>query len=154
MKSAILIAIVLMLQQASFKDRQLNEARVKIAYEHVEDTVKMYFNAKRLSMEKFQLFIRAFKREDKLEVWIKERNKTQFVLLQTYDFCATSGSLGPKRKQGDLQIPEGVYHINHFNPVSNFYLSLGINYPNASDLILSNKKILVMPFIFTEAAQQ
>jgi murein L,D-transpeptidase YafK len=75
-----------------------------------------------------------------LEVWIKEKNKEQFVLLHTYSFCTTSGTLGPKRKQGDLQIPEGVYKINHFNPVSNFYLSLGINYPNESDLILSDKK--------------
>ena len=62
-----------------------------------------------------------------------------FTLLHTYDFCTTSGSLGPKRKEGDLQIPEGVYHINHFNPISNFYLSLGISYPNASDNILSDK---------------
>ena len=69
---------------------------------------------------------------------MKERNQEEFVLLCTYDFCTTSGVLGPKRKEGDLQIPEGVYHINHFNPVSNFYLSLGLNYPNASDKILSH----------------
>jgi murein L,D-transpeptidase YafK len=140
MKTTFLIAVLLMLQQASFKETQLNEARVKIAYEHVQDTVKKYFSDKKLSMEKFQLFVRAFKKEQILEVWIKEKNEDQFVLLHTYDFCATSGVLGPKRKQGDLQIPEGIYSINHFNPVSNFYLSLGINYPNQSDLILSDKK--------------
>lgn len=139
MKFISFALILLMLQQASFKETQLQQARVKIAYEHAEDTVKKYFQEKRLSMENFQLFIRAFKKEEKLEVWIKEKNKEQFVLLQIYDFCAMSGILGPKRKEGDLQIPEGVYTINHFNPVSNFYLSLGINYPNTSDLILSNK---------------
>lgn len=90
-------------------------------------------------MDKFKLFLRAFKKEQILEVWIKEKGREQFTLLHTYDFCSSSGTLGPKRKEGDLQIPEGIYQINHFNPLSNFYLSLGINYPNESDKILSDK---------------
>ena len=40
--------------------------------------------------------------------------------------------------EGDYQVPEGFYYINEFNPRSNYYLSLGINYPNASDKILSD----------------
>ncbi len=43
---------------------------------------------------------------------------------------------GPKRREGDLQIPEGFYHISAFNPWSNFHLSLCINYPNRSDRVL------------------
>jgi murein L,D-transpeptidase YafK len=140
MKFLSVFCLLLILQQESFKQTQLRQVRVKIAYEHAEDSVKRLFANKRLSMDKCQMFIRAFKKEAVLEVWVKEKNADNFVLLHTYDFCATSGELGPKRKQGDLQIPEGVYQINHFNPVSNFYLSLGINYPNASDLILSDKK--------------
>jgi murein L,D-transpeptidase YafK len=49
-----------------------------------------------------------------------------------------SGTLGPKRMEGDYQMPEGFYYINEFNPNSNFHLSLGLNYPNASDRILSD----------------
>jgi len=49
-----------------------------------------------------------------------------------------SGSMGPKRMEGDYQVPEGFYHINEFNPNSNYHLSLGINYPNTSDRILSD----------------
>jgi murein L,D-transpeptidase YafK len=49
-----------------------------------------------------------------------------------------SGSLGPKRMEGDYQMPEGFYYINEFNPNSNFHLALGLNYPNASDRILSD----------------
>ena len=41
--------------------------------------------------------------------------------------------MGPKRRRGDGQIPEGFYFIDRFNPLSNFYLSLGLNYPNAAD---------------------
>ena len=35
--------------------------------------------------------------------------------------------------QGDEQVPEGFYYIDRFNPMSKFYLSLGLNYPNRSD---------------------
>jgi len=131
--------VALMIQQSSFKEKQLKHSRVKTAYNEKEAIVKNYFTDKKFLFDQFQLFIRAFKKEQKLEVWIKEKNKQAFSLLHTYDFCTTSGTLGPKRKEGDLQIPEGVYHINHFNPQSNFYLSLGLNYPNASDKILSDK---------------
>ena len=40
--------------------------------------------------------------------------------------------------EGDYQVPEGFYYINEFNPRSSYYLSLGINYPNASDQVLSD----------------
>ena len=132
--------LLIMLQGASFKQSQLKQGRVKTAYEEKEKTVQQYFKAKNLNYAGFQLFIRAFKKDQELEVWIKEKDQTTYSLLHTYEFCTTSGTLGPKRREGDLQIPEGVYHINHFNPQSNFYLSLGINYPNASDKILSDKK--------------
>jgi murein L,D-transpeptidase YafK len=134
------IVLLLMLAQTTFKQEQLRHARVKTAFEEKEGTVKSYFYQKNLGYNDFQLFIRAFKKEKLMEVWVKETSKEKYVLLHSYDFCSTSGNLGPKRKEGDLQIPEGIYTINHFNPQSNFYLSLGINYPNASDKILSDPK--------------
>lgn len=136
----LIISAMLLTTPPSFKDGQLKNARVKAAYELKEQTVKNYFTKKGLKYEGFQLFIRALKKEMKLEAWVKEKGKEEFQLLTTYDFCTTSGKLGPKRKEGDYQIPEGIYSINHFNPQSNFHLSLGINYPNASDQILSDKK--------------
>jgi murein L,D-transpeptidase YafK len=51
-----------------------------------------------------------------------------------------SGSIGPKRSEGDNQVPEGFYYINEFNPRSNYHLALGLNYPNVSDKILSSTK--------------
>jgi murein L,D-transpeptidase YafK len=130
----------MLFQQSSFKTTQLKNSRVKTAYDEKEAVVKKYFEEKNLSFKGFHLFLRAFKREKVLEVWIKEQNKTSFTLLHTYDICSSSGTLGPKRKEGDYQVPEGIYHINHFNPLSNFYLSLGVSYPNDSDRILSDKK--------------
>jgi murein L,D-transpeptidase YafK len=121
----------------SFKDDQLRFDRVKAAYEEKENVVNGMLKTKGIDGN-YKLFLRAFKKEKELEVWVTQG--TTYQLLATYNFCTSSGTLGPKRKEGDLQIPEGVYHINHFNPFSTFHLSLGINYPNASDRILGDKE--------------
>ena len=59
-------------------------------------------------------------------------------LIRTYPIAAASGGPGPKRREGDNQVPEGVYQVNRFNPNSRFHLSLGLNYPNKSDRILGD----------------
>jgi murein L,D-transpeptidase YafK len=84
------------------------------------------------------MYVRTFKQEKQLEVWVKNDWKETFSLFKVYKVCATSGTFGPKRKEGDKQIPEGFYYINEFNPNSNYHLALGLNYPNASDAILSD----------------
>ncbi len=91
-----------------------------------------------IKREEVRLFLRAFKYEQKLEIWLRQDGKEGHELLKTYHFCTSSGTLGPKRREGDFQIPEGVYHIDRFNPKSRFFLSLGLNYPNTSDRILGN----------------
>lgn len=88
--------------------------------------------AQGLDSTKVHIFLRAFKREELLEIWGR-RPDGPHVLLETYPFCTNSGTLGPKRREGDFQIPEGVYHIDRFNPNSRFHLSLGLNYPNPAD---------------------
>ena len=54
-------------------------------------------------------------------------------ILAMYPFTGFSGTDGPKRREGDGQIPEGVYAITHLNPRSKFHLSLRLNYPNDLD---------------------
>lgn len=141
MKIFILAVSLFMLPQETFKQRQLKFTRVKDAYSEKENTVKNYFLHKNLNYQGFHMFVRAFKREQVLEVWIKENAASRYELLTQYDFCSVSGNLGPKRKEGDRQIPEGIYFLNHFNPQSNFHLSLGINYPNRSDKLLGDKQM-------------
>jgi murein L,D-transpeptidase YafK len=139
MKVLLLIGILMTAQGISFKEKQLQHSRVKGAYEEKEKIVQDYFSKRNIPYSGFSLFIRAFKSEQVVEVWVKTDGK-EYKHLVTYPFCTTSGVLGPKRKEGDLQIPEGFYTLNHFNPQSNFHLSLGISYPNASDKILSDKR--------------
>jgi murein L,D-transpeptidase YafK len=80
------------------------------------------------------ILIRAYKKEAEMEVWKKARSG-RFVLLKTFPICRWSGQLGPKRKQGDRQTPEGFYTIapGQMNPNSAYYLSFDIGYPNAYD---------------------
>lgn len=119
--------------QNSFKANQLKFERVEKAYNEKWDNLKKDLKTANFG-NNFLMIINAYKAEGELEVWLKNRNDKAYSLFRTYDFCAHSGVLGPKVIEGDKQTPEGFYYINVFNPVSNFYLSLGVNYPNAVDL--------------------
>ncbi|MEO8000287.1 MAG: murein L,D-transpeptidase family protein [Arenimonas sp.] len=79
------------------------------------------------------VFIRIFKAEKTLEVWI--RKKDQYVLFHTYPICTYSGRLGPKTREGDNQAPEGFYRVglNQLNPQSNYHLAFNLGYPNTYD---------------------
>ena len=123
----------------NFLDNQLKYARVRTAQAQKDSIVKQIFKNNNIECPTNEIFIRAFKSEAILELWAKDNKSNKFVKLKTYNICALSGELGPKRRRGDLQIPEGFYQISDFNPVSNFYLSLKINYPNNSDKILGYK---------------
>lgn len=90
--------------------------------------------------EAVQLLLLAFKEEGVLEAHVRSGPDLDFQLFKTYPICGRSGGPGPKRRSGDLQVPEGFYHINRFNPNSRFHLSLGINYPNQADRLLGDAK--------------
>lgn len=120
----------------SFKTEQLKFSRVKTAYVEKWNTVKGKLVKAGIDTSRFEIFIRAFKREAELEVWARSKN-ARYKLVETYSICSSSGELGPKRRQGDGQVPEGFYQVSVFNPISSYHLSLGINYPNKSDKIIA-----------------
>jgi len=124
----------------SFLKDQRRYKRFRVAEKEALETVQTMFKEKELSFPNTQLFIRVFKKEERVELWAYSEKKSEYVLVKYYEVCEQSGELGPKRKEGDRQVPEGVYFIDRFNPFSDYYLSLGINYPNASDKILGDKK--------------
>jgi murein L,D-transpeptidase YafK len=124
----------------NFKAKQHKNERVIEARLSKEKNLKSLFESKAMSFPPKAIFLRAFKQEETLELWVKSKENDKFQFFKSYKFTKSSGTLGPKRKQGDYQIPEGFYYIERFNPLSNFYLSLGINYPNESDKLLGDKK--------------
>lgn len=136
----ILITHSACLAQDGFRESQQRYPRVRQAYSEKWDLLEELMAANQIRPETMELYLVAYKQEKEFQVWAGNRGEGHLRLLKSYDICTTSGRLGPKRRQGDGQIPEGFYHIRVFNPASSFHLSLGINYPNASDRILSDRE--------------
>jgi murein L,D-transpeptidase YafK len=79
-----------------------------------------------------ELIFVGLKKERIFQVYAKNSEGTK--LIKEYPFTAFSGELGPKLKEGDKQIPEGIYHIEYLNPNSSYYLSMKVSYPNEFDI--------------------
>ncbi|MEX1182013.1 MAG: L,D-transpeptidase family protein [Gemmatimonadota bacterium] len=119
--------------ESAFAREQLRHSRVRLAQLHTRPTISRLFNEKNIRHPAAEVFLRVFKHERVLEVWVRPVDDARFQLLRTYGICALAGKPGPKRRQGDAQVPEGFYYIDMFNPTSAYHLSLRINYPNARD---------------------
>jgi murein L,D-transpeptidase YafK len=113
--------------------------RTNRVFRNIKDSVINDVKSKGFEWPIQFVYLRSFKMEKELEVWVKNDEAESFKLYKTYNVCAGSGTFGPKRREGDKQIPEGFYYINEWKPNSNYHMALGLNYPNASDLILSDQ---------------
>lgn len=94
--------------------------------------------AQKYKDQNIEMMVSAFKQEKTLIVYLKHKSDDTFEKFWEHPVLAASGKLGPKRKEGDRQVPEGFYVIDRFNPNSQYHLSLGLDYPNKSDRILGD----------------
>jgi len=92
---------------------------------------KPYFTAAGLDYPPKKVLLVGIKSQKKLEVWGADGEDFRF--LREYPILAASGRLGPKRRAGDNQVPEGIYQVESLNPNSRFHLALRLNYPNPYD---------------------
>ena len=97
------------------------------AYHHLAP----YFRRQGLPYPPHEIAILVFKQERRLELWARENGPWKFI--RSYGVLAASGGPGPKLRNGDHQVPEGIYHIVGLNPNSLFNLSMELNYPNEFD---------------------
>jgi hypothetical protein len=79
-----------------------------------------------------RLWLLAVKDERRLELWAETPGRAR-MRVTAWPVLAASGVAGPKLREGDLQVPEGVYRIPLLNPTSAYHLSLKVDYPNARD---------------------
>ena len=121
---------------AAFWQQQLRFPRVRAAQATTGPVVAARLRTRYLDPSRLEIMVRLLKTHRELEVWARNRDGGPFELLHAYPLAATSGTLGPKRRAGDGQVPEGFYEIDRFNPKSNFHLSLGLNYPTAAERAL------------------
>lgn len=128
----------LCMAQPSFMDAQKNYPQVANAVKTRQDTIIKQFAQDGLQWPPKEIYIRSFKYDSEMELWVRNDLSSPFKLFKTYRVCALAGTLGPKRIEGDYQVPEGFYYITEFNPRSDFHLALKLNYPNQSDKVLSD----------------
>lgn len=85
-----------------------------------------------------EIAILVFKDEKRLSLWARGGGG-QWLFIRDYPVLAASGHAGPKLREGDRQVPEGVYRIGHLNPNSSYHLSMKVDYPNAFDLRMAQR---------------
>lgn len=123
-------------EHTDFKNYQYSFSRVADAGKKYTDSISRQFRKKGINYPPNDIYLRAFKSQNELELWARNNETSEYKLIKTYRICALSGKLGPKRMQGDRQVPEGYYFIEDFNPKSDYFLSMQLSYPNYSDRIL------------------
>lgn len=97
-----------------------------------------FFSKAKVSYPPQNVALLAFKKERIVELWAKN-DKESWHYIHTYPLTASSGRLGPKLKEKDGQIPEGMYRLITFNPFSAMHLSMMIDYPNHYDRLQASK---------------
>jgi len=111
------------------RKRNAEDARLQISKTPAVGQLKKKLARKGLSLGN-PVFIRAFKSESVLEVWMKRDGV--FKLFASYPVCNWSGTLGPKIAEGDKQTPEGFYTVTHrrLHRVGRWPRSLNLGFPN------------------------
>lgn len=103
-----------------------------------EPELTALFNHSGVSYPPKEIALLAFKSERLIQLWGRGENHA-WRYIKTYPLTASSGRLGPKLKENDRQIPEGIYQLTTFNPFSAHHLSLLIDYPNHFDRIKASQ---------------
>ncbi|WP_242604560.1 L,D-transpeptidase family protein [Legionella fairfieldensis] len=119
-------------------DKAVDHAINKYGLRTEPELIRFFTNAQ-VTYPPKEMALLAFKKERQLELWAKNENQT-WRFIRNYPLTAFSGRLGPKLKEKDGQIPEGIYRLVTFNPFSSMHLSMMINYPNNFDRLQASKE--------------
>jgi hypothetical protein len=115
----------------------INSAIIRYGLQKEPHLVRYFSNAG-VAYPPKDIALLAFKKEQQIQLWAKDAVE-HWRHIHTYPLTAFSGTLGPKLKEHDRQIPEGIYRLTTFNPYSTMHLSMMINYPNEFDREQANK---------------
>ncbi|NUP06035.1 MAG: murein L,D-transpeptidase [Polyangiaceae bacterium] len=141
----VTIPVVIVASSGQAETESPSSPRAKAAARNARDRLEKTLSKRNLSFGD-EVFVRIFKEEAELELWMRADDEETFQLFKTYPVCAMSGALGPKEKEGDGQAPEGFYFVGPqaLNPQSKYHLSFNIGYPNAYDRSLGRTGKLIM----------
>ncbi len=108
------------------------EARVAQIGPRARRRWERWFGAAGVSYPARRVVLVGLKREKQLEVYAGP-SRHQLSFVRRISMTAASGGPGPKLREGDLQVPEGIYSVDRLNPHSAYHVSLHLSYPNAFD---------------------
>ncbi len=91
------------------------------------------FAAANVSYPPHEIAYIAFKDQRQLQVYARNKSAEPWRYVTEYKVLAASGNPGPKLKEGDRQVPEGIYKAESLNANSRFHLAIRLNYPNDFD---------------------
>jgi murein L,D-transpeptidase YafK len=127
-----LLFLCLLLGTVGCRGKSTTAERVATYGEAVQARLSPAFAAQGVAYPPPRFTLIGLKAEKRLELWAPDASG-QPRLIKAYPILAASGGAGPKLREGDQQVPEGLYAIESLNPNSRFHLALRIDYPNADD---------------------
>lgn len=119
-------------------DKAVDNAIIRYGLQMEPQLMAMFAHAN-ISYPPRDVALLAFKKERHIQLWAKDDQHRTWRYIHTYPLTAFSGQLGPKLKEHDKQIPEGIYRLTNFNPFSSMHLSMMIDYPNNFDRLQAIK---------------
>ncbi|MBA2743046.1 MAG: L,D-transpeptidase family protein, partial [Chthoniobacterales bacterium] len=120
------------------------EDRVQEFGQTVGDRLTRQFEAAGVEYPPTRLTFIGIKQDRVLEVRAAVRDEESRLICR-YPILAASGGLGPKLREGDRQVPEGIYRVRELNPNSVFHLSIWLEYPNEFDWARAGEEGRVEP---------
>ena len=115
-----------------FSSKKTVEQRLQEYGNSARTRLRPHFDKAQVSYPPRHLLLLGIKDESRLEIYAPGADgKLRFI--RSYPILAASGVSGPKLREDDGQVPEGIYVIESLNPNSSYHLALRIGYPNAFD---------------------
>ncbi len=115
------------------------DSRLKEFRPIAQPRLRSKFEKVGLSYPPSQVTLIGLKEERSLEVYARNKSTQPWVRVDDLPILGASGGAGPKLKEGDRQVPEGVYQVESLNPNRRFHPSLRINYPTAFDRAMARR---------------
>lgn len=117
---------------ARLRGRATIEEKLAELNPRVRDELAARFAAAAVTYPPSRIILAGFKQERMLQVFASDESRPMRLVAE-YPILGASGSLGPKLREGDRQVPEGIYRVVSLNPNSQFHLSMELDYPNNFD---------------------
>ena len=120
--------------RSAVEERESVRSRLRQYGAAVHERLCPAFEDARVSYPPAAVLLLGLKQERVRDVYARGRGG-DLAFIRRYPVLGASGTAGPKLREGDRQVPEGVYTIDELNPNSRFHLSLRVGYPNAFDRV-------------------